>query len=127
MSKPVITRVRVKSDSGSDPRGYERWVAIFGAGYGANGWGDPHHPNYRWDDANTDDTYRYGRGIYMVDITTGEILAFKRWDGGTGSSPPPGPGSPPGPPDPGTTTDPVNPPSASGPVAVNNHTMASPV
>lgn len=75
-SEPVITRVRVKADGGTDPRGYERWVAIFGGGY--NGAGDPNNPNYR---SPGDPGFTpKGRAIYMVDITTGQVLAKKVFD-----------------------------------------------
>ena len=72
-SEPVITRVRVKSDSIENPRGFERWVAIFGAGYHPHG--DPNGIDYKVPgDSNFSAA---GRGIYMVDITTGEVLAKK--------------------------------------------------
>jgi type IV pilus assembly protein PilY1 len=75
-SEPVITRVRVKSDTGSDPHGYERWVAIFGAGYHPHG--DPNGSGYK---VPTDAGFEpKGRAIYMVDITTGEVLARKHFD-----------------------------------------------
>jgi len=78
-SDPIITRVKVKSQFGSDPEGYERWVAIFGAGYA--GCGDPYSGQYG--DAVLCDTsgseIPRGRAIYMVDITTGEVLAKKYW------------------------------------------------
>jgi type IV pilus assembly protein PilY1 len=75
-SEPVITRVRVKAEGGSDPRGYERWVAVFGAGYHEHG--DPNGLDYR---VPTDAGFLpKGRAIYMVDITTGEVLARKYFD-----------------------------------------------
>jgi len=77
-SEPVITRVRVASDTGSDPEGYERWVAIFGAGHDA--CGDPYSGFY--DDPSAcagRPREAKGRAIYMVDITTGEVLAKKFW------------------------------------------------
>jgi len=76
-SEPVITRVRVASDSGSDPRGYERWVAIFGGGYDTRG--DPNHGDYEWDNLSSS-TAENGRAIFMVDITTGSILAWKTFN-----------------------------------------------
>jgi type IV pilus assembly protein PilY1 len=75
-SEPVITRVRVKAEGGTDPRGYERWVAIFGGGYHEHG--DPNGPDYRVPiDAGFTPK---GRALFMVDITTGEILAEKHFD-----------------------------------------------
>ncbi|NQZ98715.1 MAG: hypothetical protein HRU01_19610, partial [Myxococcales bacterium] len=78
-SDPIITRVRVKSEFGSDPRGYERWVAVFGGGYGD--CGDPYgawYGNPTVCDPSASDA-PLGRAIYMVDITTGEVLAKKYW------------------------------------------------
>lgn len=72
-SEPVITRVRVKGNGGTDPRGYERWVAIFGAGYDPAG--DPNTAAY--EDAMDGSANLAGRGIFMVDITTGRVLAAK--------------------------------------------------
>ena len=70
-SEPVITRVRVKSESGANPDGYDRWVAVFGAGYHPHG--DPNGSDYRQlGDAGFTPK---GRAIYMVDVTTGEVLA----------------------------------------------------
>jgi type IV pilus assembly protein PilY1 len=79
-SKPIITRVKVDSDSISgDKCGAangedgctERWVAIFGGGYESQA------------DPNTDDWLDFGdagfdtrsRSIYMVDLATGNVLA----------------------------------------------------
>jgi type IV pilus assembly protein PilY1 len=74
-SEPVITRVRVHADSGTDPRGYERWVAVFGAGY------DPKSdPNKKPTADAYDVTDLAGRAIFMVDITTGGVLAMKYFD-----------------------------------------------
>ncbi len=74
-SEAVITRVRVAADGGS-LGGYDRWVAIFGAGYHANG--DPNGADYK---LPSDVGYTpQGRAIYMVDITTGEVLARKFFD-----------------------------------------------
>jgi type IV pilus assembly protein PilY1 len=74
-SEPVITRVRVHADSGLDPRGYERWVAVFGAGY------DPKSdPNKKPAADAYDVTDLAGRAIFMVDLTTGGLLAMKYFD-----------------------------------------------
>jgi hypothetical protein len=71
-SEPVITRVKVLSDdSGANPAGYERWVAVFGGGYHLQG--DPNSSGYVA-------TSLKGRAIYMVDINTGEVLAKKYFD-----------------------------------------------
>jgi hypothetical protein len=75
-SDPIITRVKVKAESGVAGKGYERWVAIFGGGYHVHG--DPNGPDYRVP-ADAGFTPK-GRAIYMVDITTGEVLAKKVFD-----------------------------------------------
>jgi len=70
-SDPVITRVRVKIGSGT----YERWVAVVGGGYSVTG--DPNNAGYSA--AATE-----GRGIFMIDIATGRLLAKKVFGAGTG-------------------------------------------
>jgi hypothetical protein len=92
-SQPVITRVRVTVDCGnaSSSSGcpvYDRWVAIFGAGYDQAG--DPNMVTHEADPANLNPgeydassesgTSRAGRAIFMVDVTNGEVLAAKRYD-----------------------------------------------
>lgn len=75
-SEPVITRVRVKGDDSSYAgSGYERWVAIVGAGYSPKG--DPNSSEYQEDTDEAD--AKLGRAIFMLDITTGEVLAKKYW------------------------------------------------
>lgn len=73
-SEPIITRVRIEVSGGlgSSGKGYERWVAIFGAGFSAEG--DPN------DEANYDPNSLEGRAVYVVDIENGEVLAAKRFD-----------------------------------------------
>jgi type IV pilus assembly protein PilY1 len=74
-SEPVMTRIRVRVGSAADPtnggKGYERWVAIFGAGYDTRS--DPNHVDY---DANAN----AGRGVFMVDVKTGKVLAAFKFD-----------------------------------------------
>ena len=80
-SEPIITRVRVKAQGGVAGLGYERWVAIFGGGYHEHG--DPNGPDYR---VPSDAGFTpKGRAIFMVDITTGEILAEKHFDASAGA------------------------------------------
>lgn len=71
-SDPVIARVKVTLPGVGGATGeYERWVAIFAAGYDPTG--DPNHTAY---DASQDaSTSRKGRGLMMVDIKTGRVLA----------------------------------------------------
>jgi type IV pilus assembly protein PilY1 len=75
-SEPILTRVRVEvsGDLGSSGHGYERWVAIFGAGFSVEG--DPN------DEANYIPTSLKGRAIYVVEIKTGNVLAAKRFNPG---------------------------------------------
>jgi type IV pilus assembly protein PilY1 len=73
-SDPVITRVRVKIGSGS----YERWVAVVSGGYSVTG--DPNNAGYSA--AATE-----GRGLFMIDIATGRLLAKKVFGPGTGQVP----------------------------------------
>lgn len=77
-SDPVITRVRVAVDG--EAGGHDRWVAVVGGGYSP--CGDPNTAVY-WEqaggercDASNADSVR-GRAIFMIDITTGELLAAK--------------------------------------------------
>jgi len=67
--QPVITRVRVSVNANdNNGEGFERWVAIVTGGYDPNG--DPNMASY-------DATATEGRGIFMIDVKTGEILARK--------------------------------------------------
>lgn len=71
-SQPVITRVRVRVDGDDNGGvGYERWVMIVGGGYDASS--DPN------DLVNYDPNAIAGRSILMVDVTTGQLLAMKRF------------------------------------------------
>ncbi len=91
-SEPVITRVKVTVNCTGTCESYDRWVAIFGAGYDPLG-----NPNLThnadtgvgtratdtlaedYDASNDLETSRAGRAIFMVDITSGEVLAMKRY------------------------------------------------
>jgi type IV pilus assembly protein PilY1 len=77
--EPVITRVRVRLSASCSPSPcpvYDRWVAIFGGGYAEEG--DPNHSSY--DATVADGTSRAGRAVFMVDITSGEVLGMRRFD-----------------------------------------------
>jgi type IV pilus assembly protein PilY1 len=83
-SRPIITRVKMRASSGvgdkcgdSDGDGdcEERWVAIFGAGYRPEG--DPNLTNYTNDPNNAAYTEK-GRGVYILDIESGTVLARLR-------------------------------------------------
>ena len=72
-SEPIITKVRVSVDGNDNTgQGFERWVAIFAAGYDPAS--DPNaHSSY-------DVESLAGRAIIMLDIKTGEILGMKHFD-----------------------------------------------
>jgi type IV pilus assembly protein PilY1 len=87
-SDPVITRVKVRIDctdttTTTCPR-YDRWVAIFGAGYDENG--DPNKVHSvtpsatQYDSSDTTTTSREGRALFMVDVKSGKLLGMKRYD-----------------------------------------------
>ena len=73
-SDPVITRVRVRIGSGT----YERWVAVVGGGYSVTG--DPNNAGYSA-------AATAGRGIFMIDIASGQLLAKKVFGTGSGQEP----------------------------------------
>lgn len=66
--QPVLTKVQV--DIAGVP--YERWVAIVSGGYDRRS--DPN------DALNYDPNATAGRGIYILDVATGEILGEKSFD-----------------------------------------------
>jgi type IV pilus assembly protein PilY1 len=72
-SEPIITKVRVSVDGDDNTgQGFERWVAIFAAGYDPES--DPNaHSSY-------DVESLAGRAIIMLDVKTGEILGMKQFD-----------------------------------------------
>lgn len=67
---PVLTKVQV--EVGGAP--VERWVAIVTGGYHPTG--DPN------DALNYDASATAGRGIYLIDVTNGEVLGEKKFDAG---------------------------------------------
>ncbi len=72
-SEPILTKIRVQvgvDDNGG--AGFERWVAIFAGGYHPNG--DPN------DHAAYDPNASEGRAIFVVDLTSGRVIAEKRLD-----------------------------------------------
>ena len=64
-ARPILAKVKARYNGTAR----ERWVAIVTGGYAETG--DPSRAAY---DA-TDDT---GRGIYLIDIKTGDVLGEKR-------------------------------------------------
>jgi hypothetical protein len=84
--QPILTRVRVQNANDPDPKPvYERWVAIVTAGYSETG--DPNPPAVT---GKASTTWSYheeaGRGLFVIDVQTGEVLAEKKFVDGTGSS-----------------------------------------
>jgi Tfp pilus tip-associated adhesin PilY1 len=80
-SRPIITRVKLRGTLGSGDRCgvndgdgdcQEEWVAIFGAGYRAEG--DPNLSEYT-DDPNAPTYTEKGRGVYIVRMSNGAVLA----------------------------------------------------
>ena len=79
-SEPVITRIKVRVGSDdNNGKGYERWVAIVGTGYDPTG--DPNSP------ATYNATATAGRGILVIDLETGKVLAEKLFGVGPGQQP----------------------------------------
>lgn len=77
---PVLTRVRVRvgaNDNGGV--GFERWVAIVTAGYDATSDPNPStvDPNADYDGVASPPSTR-GRGVYILDLKTGEVLAEQK-------------------------------------------------
>ncbi|HEY8156880.1 MAG TPA: PilC/PilY family type IV pilus protein [Myxococcota bacterium] len=88
-SEPIITRVKVRVNCTDAPptticTRYDRWVAIFGAGYDPNGDPNLAHSTTplpsQYDSSNNSTTNREGRALFMVDIKTGKVLGMKRYD-----------------------------------------------
>jgi type IV pilus assembly protein PilY1 len=72
-SEPIITKIRVKVDANDNGgAGFDRWVAIVGAGYHASG--DPN------DYTAYDALATKGRAVMVIDIQTGELIARKEFD-----------------------------------------------
>jgi Tfp pilus tip-associated adhesin PilY1 len=80
-SRPIITRVKMRGTLGSgdhcglvDPNDgdcFEKWVAIFGAGY--ENEANPNMGVYASDPNNV--TLSKGRGVFIVDLKTGAVIA----------------------------------------------------
>ena len=64
-ARPIIAKVKARYNGAAR----ERWVAIVTGGYDQRG--DPNHGSY-------DAAWDRGRGIYLIDIKTGEVLGQKR-------------------------------------------------
>jgi hypothetical protein len=88
--QPIITRVRVQNQNDPLPRPvYERWVAIVTAGYSETA--DP-NPTEVTNKASVTWSYHEeaGRGLFIIDAKTGEVLAEQKFADDTGSSCPTG-------------------------------------
>ncbi len=85
-SEPIITRVKMEGTSGmgdvcgdndGDGDCRERWVMIVGGGYQAEA--DPN--NSAWVGSESDPGWTAnGRGVYMIAVDTGEVLAQLKYD-----------------------------------------------
>jgi type IV pilus assembly protein PilY1 len=76
-ARPVITKIRLK-DPFDATKVVERWVAIVTAGYDA--LSDP-NPDVVSGIVNTyDATATAGRGIFIIDLKTGGVIAEKKFD-----------------------------------------------
>ncbi len=74
--QPIVTRVRVSVDD--DGVAHERWVAIVTAGYDKTG--DPNPDSVTGGTSLYDATQSEGRGVFMIDMKSGEVLARKVLD-----------------------------------------------
>ncbi len=85
-SDPVITRIRVNvGGDDNSGEGYDRWVAIFGAGYSNES--DP-NALASYDSTSDANTSRAGRAIFIVDMQTGDPIAMKRFSHGSATGDP---------------------------------------
>ena len=66
-ARPVIVKVQVRHNN----QPHERWVAVVTGGYAPDG--DPN----RWTSTYSA-TSEVGRGIYLIDVVTGQVLGEKR-------------------------------------------------
>jgi type IV pilus assembly protein PilY1 len=72
-SEPIVTKIRVRVNANDNAgAGFERWVAIVGAGYDKTS-----NPN---DKANYSATSLAGRALFVIDIQTGKVIAKKEFD-----------------------------------------------
>ena len=79
-SEPIITKIKVRVNGNDNSgAGFERWVAIVGAGYARQS-----NPN---DKANYDALSSAGRALFIIDVQTGELIAKKEFNpAGTATS-----------------------------------------
>jgi type IV pilus assembly protein PilY1 len=79
-SEPIVTKIKVRVNANDNAgAGFERWVAIVGAGYDKTS-----NPN---DKASYSATSLAGRALFIIDIQTGKVIAQKEFDpSGTASA-----------------------------------------
>jgi type IV pilus assembly protein PilY1 len=90
-SEPIITRVKVDDGNNNDNCGFndgdgdcrEHWVAIIGGGYDVSA--DPNTASFESNPANPGWTDR-SKSIYMIDLTSGNVLARVEFDAVTNPS-----------------------------------------
>ncbi len=85
-SEPILTRVKLAGPAGlgdkcgrndGDGNCREQWVAIFAGGYRADG--NPNNPTYVGDPASASWSDK-GKGIFMVSLDTGAVIAKATFD-----------------------------------------------
>jgi type IV pilus assembly protein PilY1 len=87
-SEPIITRVKVNDGNSGDNCGYndgdgdcrEHWVAIVGGGYDVSS--DPNTTSFDGNHLSVGWTDR-SKAIFMIDLTTGSVLARVEFDSST--------------------------------------------
>jgi type IV pilus assembly protein PilY1 len=78
-ARPVVSKIKVQvgaDDNGG--AGYERYVAVLVGGYDAES--DPNPTPVTGVASSYDATATRGRGIYLIDIKTGGVIAEKKFD-----------------------------------------------
>ncbi len=90
-AKPIITKVRLKKYLGPAGSYVDRWVAIVTGGY--DGTSDP-NPEEVTGSTSSYDNFgtpltgsTKGRGIYIIDLTTGEVLGERKFNGDAAVNP----------------------------------------
>lgn len=79
-SEPVITKIKVRVNSNDNGgKGFDRWVAIFGAGYAKAS-----NPN---DKTSYNALSPAGRALVILDVQTGKVIARKEFDAGGTAAP----------------------------------------
>ncbi len=75
-ARPIITKIRLKDPLDSSKL-VERWVAIVTAGYDPTS--DPNPDNVNGVVSSYDASSTLGRGVYIIDLKTGGVIAEKKF------------------------------------------------